>query len=120
MKPNYDKIDAQFEKIADRLINRIEELASKVVKANEGITGFCMGMGCASFGVDFIEVDDGDEYQRDDDLDPHEMLLYPWKHEECIKEIDYIIDRYDSNSHVTGSPVRITKENGKIVVEYDW
>lgn len=120
MKPNYDKIDAQFEKIADRLINRIEELASKVVKANDGITGFCMGMGSASFGVDFIEVDDGDEYQRDDNLDPHEMLLYSWKHEECIKEIDYIIDQYDGKSHVTGSPVRITKENGKIVVEYDW
>lgn len=123
MKPNYNKIQEQLEKIDKQLTNRIEELALKVVKANDGITGFCMAMGSISFGVDFMEADTSypdEEFHVDDNFDPDEMLEYKWKHEAAIKEIRYIIDEYNDMFHLTGGAIRITKENDKITVDYDW
>ena len=122
-KPNYNRINEQWEKINLQLFKRIEELALKVVKANDGITGFCMAMGSESFSVDFMETDDGypgELFHKVDDLDSRDMLEYEWKHEAAIKEIIYILDEYNWNFKLTGTPVRIRKINGEIIVDYDW
>ena len=122
MKPKYNAINEQLGKIDNQLFKRIEELAIKVVKANEGITGFCMGMGSASFGIDFIEVDeDGEEWRIDGDHDIDDGILnWKWKHEAAIKEIYFILDEYNWNFKLTGNPVRIEKENSEITVDYHW
>ena len=122
MKPKYNAINEQLGKIDNQLFKRIEELAIKVVKANEGITGFCMGMGSASFGIDFIEVDeDGEEWRIDGDYDIDDGILnWKWKHEAAIKEIYFILDEYNWNFKLTGNPVRIKKENSEITVDYHW
>ena len=122
MKPKYNAINEQLGKIDNQLFKRIEELAIKVVKANEGISGFCMGMGSASFGIDFIEVDeDGEEWRIDGDYDIDDGILnWKWKHEAAIKEIYFILDEYNWNFKLTGNPVRIKKENSEITVDYHW
>ena len=122
MKPKYNTINEQLEKIDNQLFKRIEELAIKVVNANEGISGFCMGMGSASFGVDFIEVnEDGEEWRIHDDYDMDDGILnWKWKHEAAIKEIYFILDEYNWNFKLTGNPVRIEKENGEITIDYHW
>ena len=122
MKPKYNAINEQLGEIDNQLFKRIEELAIKVVKANEGITGFCMGMGSASFVIDFIEVnEDGEEWRIDEDYDIDDGILnWKWKHEAAIKEIYFILDEYNWNFKLTGNPVRIEKENSEITVDYHW
>ena len=122
MKPKYNTINEQLEKIDNQLFKRIEELAIKVIKANDGISGFCMAMGSASFGVDFIEVnEDGEEWRIHDDYDMDDGILnWKWKHEAAIKEIYFILDEYNWNFKLTGNPVRIEKENGEITIVYHW
>jgi len=122
-KPNYNRINKQLETIDKQLFKRIEELALKVVKANPEVTGFCMAMGSESFSVDFMETDDGypgELFHKVADLESSEMLEYEWKHEDAIKEIIYILDEYNWNFKLTGEPVRISKVNGEITVDYDW
>ena len=122
MKPNYNTINATLAKIDNQLFKRIEELAIKVVKANEGISGFCMAMGSASFSIDFIEVnEDGEDWRIHDDYDMDDGILnWQWKHEAAIKEIYYILDEYNWNFKLTGNPVRIEKVNGEITIAYNW
>jgi hypothetical protein len=122
MKPRYKTINGQLKKIRDQLFNRIEELAVNVVKDNDGIADFCMGMGSASFGVDFIEInEDGEEWRVHDDYDLDDGILkWQWKHEAAIKEIFYILDEYNWNFKLTGSPILIKKINGEITIAYHW
>ena len=121
MNPMYAAFDKELIVISSKLINRIEELAYNIVKENEDVTGFCMGMGSISFGVNFIESDIlGEEFERDEDLYPSDMLAYQWNREEDIKEIDFIIDHYDSMFKLTGHPIKMDKVRNEITVEYDW
>ena len=122
-KPKYSKFQEQLEMMDKQLTNRIEELALKVVKANDGITGFCMAMGSISFGVDFMETDTSypdEDFHIESEFDFDEMLEYKWKHEAAIKELRYIIEEYNDMFKLTGGAIRITKNNGKITVDYDW
>lgn len=123
MKPDYKKIDNTIAKFNNDLVNRIEELATKVVKSNEGVTGFCMAMGSISFSVDFMETDSSypdEDFHIDSNFDLDEMMEYKWIHEAALKEIIFIIDEYNWNFKLTGEPVRIRKINGEIIVDYDW
>jgi outer membrane receptor for Fe3+-dicitrate len=122
MKPRYNAINDQLKKISDQLVKRIEELAVKVVKDNDGIADFCMGMGSASFGVDFLEInEDGEEWRVHDDYDLDDGILkWQWKHEAAIKEIFYILDEYNWQFKLTGSARLIKKVNGEITIAYHW
>jgi len=122
MKPDYNLFQTQIETMIKQLNARIEELALKIVKGNDGIDNFCMAMGSLSFGVDFIEEDEGDEWHIQENWDCDELLKYKWKHEAAIKEIQYIIEEYNDMFHLTGGSIKIDKdaETGTITTVYDW
>jgi hypothetical protein len=127
MKPKYNTINKQLDAMSDKLIARIQELATKVVKKNQlhfHVTGFCMAMGTATFHIIGTETDPafpGEEFVFDTYLDAYELLQYKQvKGRTELKELEYIFDEYNDMFHLTGSPLRVDMINEEIFVKTDW
>jgi len=126
-KINYKTIDKQLKAIEEKLLGRIEELATQIILKNESITGFCMAMGSATFGVEYKEIFDPEDLTdfltRDEDIDPYDLLRLEHidlKARAQLEEMDRILENYNDMYRLTGEPIKIDKVNGEIITKSDW
>lgn len=117
----YAKAESEFN---NALLKQVESLATSVILSHPYVTSFCMGMGSASFGCRWREVDDldpSDYWDRDEDLNPHELECETGVPSSFANDLSDLLDLYDSNFGLTGYPMMIRQvSESSVTVENDW
>lgn len=115
---NYIKAENAFEA---ELLKEVERLAKAVIESHPKAKSFCMAMGSASFGCEWVEVDDEgptDTWERDENLDPQELS----DGNSFATDLDSLLEKYDRKFCLTGYPMRIVRDNvsGELLTQTDW
>jgi hypothetical protein len=114
----YQEADSKFE---GELLKEVERLAKAVIESHPKAKSFCMAMGSASFGCEWVEVDDEDPtdtWERQDNLIPHELA----DGNSFATDLASLLNKYDRKFCLTGCPMRIVRDNvsGELLTQQDW
>lgn len=115
----YAKAETEFEA---ELLKEVERLAKAVIDTNPTkVKSFCMGMGSASFGCEWVETDDEDpmdSWECSENLEPEELS----ESNAYADELQKLLSKYNNKFCITGYPMRIIRDNvtGELLTQTDW
>lgn len=102
----------------NQIITEIERLARMVIQTEEKAKAFTMAMGTAFFCCEWVTIEDGEEWEHDETLEPCELA-----DGNCYaQDLADLFEKWGEMFRLTGHPMRITIDHvtGELVTVSDW
>lgn len=117
----FDNAEAAFSKV---LLAQVEHLATSVILSHPYATCFTMAMGSAFFSCSWTVADENDPddpWSLDGRLHPDEIGKVTGVPSSYSDDLANLLDKYDSNFHLTGVPMMIRQVSEySVTVDNDW
>jgi hypothetical protein len=112
------------EMFSQALILEVERLARGAINSHPWAKSFCMAMGSASFGCEWVDdTDPEDIWEHDENLDIYELMYEQGSPTNSfVIDLNDLLQKYNDTFKITGYPMRIIRDNvtSELVTLTDW